>query len=167
MGSEGTIDPDALVSFRRTPFGPTQAYFKYERGAVDLGPITKKLRGYAPSAAAATTGRSCSCATTDRLRRCSRRSGGSWESACSPPRWAGSRKARSWTIQTAGPITARKLPSAGARRGQGRASMIWDDVHGGKPELSAMRGKARPFSRGLAGWVPAPLSRSSHPPGNR
>ena len=46
MGSEGTIDPDALVSFRRTPFGPTQAYFEYERSAVDLGHITKKLRGY-------------------------------------------------------------------------------------------------------------------------
>ena len=46
MGSEGTIDPDALVAFRRTPFGPTQAYFEYERSAVDLGPITRKLGGY-------------------------------------------------------------------------------------------------------------------------
>ena len=46
MGSEGTIDPDAMVVFRRTPFGPTQCYFEYERSAVDLDPITKKLRGY-------------------------------------------------------------------------------------------------------------------------
>ena len=46
LGGSGGISPDGLVFLERSPFGPTWAYFEYERSARGEGRIRRKLNGY-------------------------------------------------------------------------------------------------------------------------
>ena len=46
LGGSGGISPDGLVFMERSPFGPTWAYFEYERSARGEGRIRRKLNGY-------------------------------------------------------------------------------------------------------------------------
>ena len=46
LGGSGGISPDGLVFLERSPFGPTWAYFEYERSARGEGRIRRKLSGY-------------------------------------------------------------------------------------------------------------------------
>ena len=47
LGGSGGISPDGLVYLERSPFGPTWAYFEYERSARGEVRIRRKMRGYA------------------------------------------------------------------------------------------------------------------------
>ena len=46
MGSDGGIDPDAMVLLRQSPYGPGWHYVEYERSARSPSRIRQKLRGY-------------------------------------------------------------------------------------------------------------------------
>ena len=46
LGGSGGISPDGLVFLERSPFGPTWAYFEYERSARGEGRVRRKLNGY-------------------------------------------------------------------------------------------------------------------------
>ena len=49
LGLDGSITPDGMVFLERSPFGPTWAYFEYERTARGEARITRKLNAFGSS----------------------------------------------------------------------------------------------------------------------
>ena len=75
------ISPDGMVFLERSPYGPTWAYFEYERTARGEARVGRKLTGYG-SADRGMAGRRCSSAGTMMPSPSSRTWGSGWESSC-------------------------------------------------------------------------------------
>ena len=75
------ISPDGMVFLERSPYGPTWAYFEYERTAGGEAWVRRKLLGYG-SADRGTAVQSSSSAGTMMPSPSSSTWGAGWESPC-------------------------------------------------------------------------------------
>ena len=78
---ESGISPDGMVFLERSPYGPTWAYFEYERTARGEARVGRKLTGYG-SADRGVAGQRCLSAGAMMPSPSSRTWGVGWESPC-------------------------------------------------------------------------------------